>query len=232
MLRDYYADLVLPYVLCRPDRPLDDLRVLLRGRMSVLVGHSGVGKSTLVNRLVPEADRAVGAVSAIGKGRHTSSSAVALRLPGRRGAKGDPGSIIDTPGCAASGWPTSPPTACCTASRTWWRAARGAPNCDHSSVDCALDTWVADGHADARRFASYRRLLATRTVRAGASLATGGGGGRGGGGGGGGGGEGGGGGRGRETPAGGHPGRVSQARRYAPARHDPIDFRHGAPLLR
>ena len=42
--------------------------------MSVLVGQSGVGKSTLVNRLVPDAYRAIGDVSAIGKGRHTSSS--------------------------------------------------------------------------------------------------------------------------------------------------------------
>ncbi|MFU8872002.1 ribosome small subunit-dependent GTPase A [Micromonospora sp. SL4-19] len=78
---DYYTELELPYVLIRPDSALDALRALLAGRVSVLVGHSGVGKSTLVNRLVPEADRAVGTVSAIGRGRHTSTSAVALRLP-------------------------------------------------------------------------------------------------------------------------------------------------------
>ncbi|MGH3683283.1 MAG: ribosome small subunit-dependent GTPase A, partial [Natronosporangium sp.] len=82
LLRDYYAALDLPHVLCRPDRPLDELVAALRGRMSVLVGHSGVGKSTLVNRLVPDAARAVGAVSAVGRGRHISSSAVALPLPG------------------------------------------------------------------------------------------------------------------------------------------------------
>ena len=60
-------------VLARPpaDRRCEDA---LRDRLSVLVGHSGVGKSTLVNRLVPDADRAVGVVSAIGKGRHTSTS--------------------------------------------------------------------------------------------------------------------------------------------------------------
>src|SRR5690606_9505539 len=52
VLVDYYAELDLPHVLCRPDRPLDDLLARLWGRMSVLVGHSGVGKSTLVNRLV------------------------------------------------------------------------------------------------------------------------------------------------------------------------------------
>ena len=47
--------------------------------MSVLVGQSGVGKSTLVNRLVPDAFRATGDVSKIGKGRHTSSSVGAVR---------------------------------------------------------------------------------------------------------------------------------------------------------
>jgi ribosome biogenesis GTPase len=158
-LLDYYAALELPYVLCRPDEPLDALRAELRGRISVLVGHSGVGKSTLVNRLVPEAARAVGAVSAIGKGRHTSSSAVALPLPDRR----RPGWIIDTPGVRSfglahvsadsllHGFPDLVPgsTAC-------------PPNCDHVAADCALDGWVAAGHADERRLASYRRLLASQ----------------------------------------------------------------------
>jgi ribosome biogenesis GTPase / thiamine phosphate phosphatase len=69
--------------LSRPFRgQLDRLRALLSGRVSVLVGHSGVGKSTLVNALLPAAARAVGEVSPVtGRGRHTSSSAVALPLP-------------------------------------------------------------------------------------------------------------------------------------------------------
>ncbi|MGC1210550.1 MAG: ribosome small subunit-dependent GTPase A, partial [Micromonospora sp.] len=70
---DYYTELELPYVLIQPDSDLEALRALLAGRISVMVGHSGVGKSTLVNRLVPEAARAVGVVSAIGRGRHTST---------------------------------------------------------------------------------------------------------------------------------------------------------------
>ena len=69
----------------------------------MLVGHSGVGKSTLVNRLVPDALRAVGVVSAIGRGRHTSTSAVALRLPPVPGVDTDPGWIIDTPGIRSFG---------------------------------------------------------------------------------------------------------------------------------
>src|SRR5438132_1685311 len=80
-----------PIVVSRFDRPPDEMREVLAGRVSALIGHSGVGKSTLVNALVPDADRAVGRVSGIGKGRHTSSSAVAIPLPGG-------GWVVDTPG--------------------------------------------------------------------------------------------------------------------------------------
>ena len=73
------------------------MREQLSGRISVLVGHSGVGKSTLVNALVPGADRAIGGVNAVtGRGRHTSTSAVALELPGG-------GWVIDTPGIRSFG---------------------------------------------------------------------------------------------------------------------------------
>src|SRR5262249_6956739 len=92
-LLDYYATLEVPHALIQPGIDLEPMRELLRGRVSVFVGHSGVGKSTLVNRLIPTAGRAVGEVSAIGKGKHTSSSAVALRLPDREESW-----IIDTPG--------------------------------------------------------------------------------------------------------------------------------------
>jgi ribosome biogenesis GTPase / thiamine phosphate phosphatase len=165
----YYAELDLPYVLCRPDSDLTEVRRALAGRMSVLVGHSGVGKSTLVNRLVPDAARAVGAVSAIGKGRHTSTSAVALRLP-RVGTGGaDPGWIIDTPGIRSFGlahvWADS-------LLHGFPDLVEGTvncpPNCEHTAADadCALDGWVASGQADARRLASFRRLLASRAGEA------------------------------------------------------------------
>ena len=61
---------------------LEELRERLSGRISVLIGHSGVGKSTLLNALVPGTDRAIGVVNDVtGRGRHTSSSALAMQLP-------------------------------------------------------------------------------------------------------------------------------------------------------
>jgi ribosome biogenesis GTPase len=84
-LRAFYRPLAIPMLTTRqplPAQTLTRLRKALDGRVSVLIGQSGVGKSSLVNALVPDAGRAVGRVNAVtGKGRHTSSSAIALRLP-------------------------------------------------------------------------------------------------------------------------------------------------------
>ncbi|MCA1825253.1 MAG: ribosome small subunit-dependent GTPase A [Frankia sp.] len=94
-----YEPLGVRAVAVSRDAGDEGFRVLqdrLRGRTSVLIGHSGVGKSTLVNRLVPDAERAIGEVTDLGRGRHTSSSAVALALPGG-------GWVIDTPGVRSFG---------------------------------------------------------------------------------------------------------------------------------
>ena len=162
---DYYAELDLPYVLVRPDSDLSDVRERLARQISVLVGHSGVGKSTLVNRLVPDALRAVGVVSAVGKGRHTSTSAVALRLPVVGRSRKDPGWIIDTPGIRSFGLAH---VSADSLLHGFPDLVEGTvdcpPNCGHTAndADCALDAWVAAGKADPRRLASYRRLLASR----------------------------------------------------------------------
>ncbi|MDW5330364.1 ribosome small subunit-dependent GTPase A [Plantactinospora sp. KLBMP9567] len=162
----YYTELDLRHVLVGPGSDLDELRGLLAERISVMVGHSGVGKSTLVNRLVPEADRAVGTVSAIGRGRHTSTSAVALRLPSLRGNRRvHPGWIIDTPGIRSFGLAhVSAESLLHGFPDLVEGTVECPPNCEHTpdEADCALDAWVAAGNADPRRLASYRRLLASR----------------------------------------------------------------------
>ena len=134
---------------------VEQLKERLSGRTSVLFGQSGVGKSTLVNQLVPDAQRAVGDVTGVGKGRHTSSSAVALALPGG-------GTVIDTPGVRSFG------LGAVTVERVlaaFPDLAEGAsfcpPGCDHlaGTPGCALDGWVAEGHATEARLDSLRRLL-------------------------------------------------------------------------
>jgi len=157
-----YAPLSPPYVVTgRPlrDDVLDDLRARLSERESVLIGQSGVGKSTLVNALIPEAERAVGAVNPVtGRGRHTSSSAVALRLDTPAG----PGWVIDTPGLRSFGLGHISPDRVVRAFPDLAEGAAACPRgCTHLEQDCALDDWAREHGAEAR-LDSLRRLLRSR----------------------------------------------------------------------
>ncbi|WP_246626145.1 ribosome small subunit-dependent GTPase A [Modestobacter italicus] len=155
-LLDRYAGLEVEAVPMSREASLDELLERLTGRMSVLVGQSGVGKSTLVNRLVPDAFRATGDVSKIGKGRHTSSSAVLLDLPGG-------GTVIDTPGIRSLGLAHVTAQDVLAAFDDLAEAAVDCPpGCGHTAEDpdCALDAWAADGPpARAERLGSFRRLI-------------------------------------------------------------------------
>ena len=155
-----YADLGVPAVTTWRGGDLTPLHDRLADRTSVLIGQSGVGKSTLVNALVPEADRAIGTVSAIGRGRHTSSSAVALPLP-------EGGWVIDTPGIRSFGLAHVTPADLLAAFPDLAEGAEDCPRgCTHrwSREGCRLDDYVAAGHSTPGRLGSFRRLLAARTA--------------------------------------------------------------------
>jgi ribosome biogenesis GTPase len=177
-----YAPLGVRFiVLGRPlsGKPLGELRSLLAGKLSVLVGSSGVGKSTLVNVLIPDAARAVGAVSPVtGRGRHTSSSVIALRLPDSGfsdirksenrisdfGISEDGmsagGWIIDTPGLRSFGLGhLSPENVVAAFPDLAEFAARCRAGCDHLGPDCTLDEAAGADGPLAERLDSLRRLL-------------------------------------------------------------------------
>lgn len=160
-LVDLYADLDVPAVTTSVEggrvRGLDPLREHLHGRTSVLVGSSGVGKSTLVNALIPEADRATGGVNVVtGRGRHTSTSAVALRFEG--------GWLIDTPGIRSFGLAHIEPEQIVAGFEDIYAATSACPRgCTHLDEYCALDDWAAQaGPAALARLDSLRRLLISR----------------------------------------------------------------------
>jgi ribosome biogenesis GTPase / thiamine phosphate phosphatase len=151
-----YAPLGVAAVVTGADTGVQELAARLADRTSVLFGQSGVGKSTLVNQLVPDADRAVGEVTGVGKGRHTSASAVALELPGG-------GTVIDTPGVRSFGLGAVTPERLLAAFPDLAEAAAQCPpGCDHmaGTPGCALDAAVDDDGVSAARLASLRRVLA------------------------------------------------------------------------
>ncbi|MBI2245975.1 MAG: ribosome small subunit-dependent GTPase A [Nocardioides sp.] len=160
-----YRSLGVPWVVTQRGDDLTELRGRLRGRTSVLLGSSGVGKSTLVNALVPHARRDVGVVNAVtGRGRHTSTSAFMLALPDA--ADGAGGWIIDTPGIRSFGLAHVEPERLIEAFPDLDEMTEDCPRgCTHGDdePECGLDEAVTAGTADPERVASFRRLLAARS---------------------------------------------------------------------
>lgn len=155
-LLSMYDTFGLRVITTQRDDDIESIRTALHDRVTVLLGHSGVGKSTLVNRLVPDADRATGAVNAVtGRGRHTSTSAYALPLP-------DGGWIIDTPGIRTFGLAHIDPGRVVHAFPDLEIGTTECPRaCSHDEAECALDAFAQSSDTRAR-LESLRRLLRSR----------------------------------------------------------------------
>ncbi|MGB5292273.1 MAG: ribosome small subunit-dependent GTPase A [Lysobacterales bacterium] len=141
---------------CKQEPGITGLRSVLRDKTSILVGQSGVGKSSLINQLIPDLQIQTGELSnATGKGTHTTTSTMMYHLT-------DGGYLIDSPGVweygiwklendeLSSGFIEFKP----------WLGHCRFNNCLHASEPgCAIKQAVADGLIRQWRFESYLRLL-------------------------------------------------------------------------
>ena len=153
-----YRDLEIPVTLCSAATGLGiaELAACLAGRTCVLAGHSGVGKSSLLNALAPASGAATGTVSVVHQtGRHTTTASKLYELPGG-------GLLIDTPGIREFGlWNV-------TAQQVRgyfhefdaiaWRC--GFADCTHThEPNCAVLPAVAAGEISRTRYGNYLRIM-------------------------------------------------------------------------
>lgn len=157
-----YARIGYPvvYASARTGQGVDELRDRLAGRISLVAGPSGVGKSTLLNAVQPGLNLATGAVSeALHKGKHTTTSSELLPVDGPMG-----GHVADSPGLRQVGLWQIPPEEiawCYPDMRPFLGTCRFA-DCTHGpEPGCAITAAVTSGAISHARLDSYRRLIAT-----------------------------------------------------------------------
>lgn len=155
---DTYRSLGYPvlFASCKAEDGLDDLHQRLTDKISIFVGQSGVGKSSLVNALLPETETLTQNVSDIsGLGQHTTTTARLYQLP-------QGGRLIDSPGIREFQlWHLEPERI------TWgfkeFRKLQGLckfRDCKHQDdPGCALVKAVEEGEISPHRYASYLRIL-------------------------------------------------------------------------
>jgi ribosome biogenesis GTPase / thiamine phosphate phosphatase len=145
---------VLPLVAKHDVSPL---RAHLTGHLSLLVGQSGTGKSTIVNSLLPGAAAAVGDISvALDSGRHTTTHASLHRLDETTG-------LIDSPGMQEFGLLHLSRRELADTFQEFhpYLAACRFNDCRHTGEpDCAVEAAAHDGKVNARRLTAYRRIVA------------------------------------------------------------------------
>jgi len=133
-----------------------DVGHLLEDRCAIIVGQSGVGKSSIINHLVDDATQRTSAISdKTGEGRHTTVNSVMIPLPGG-------GSVIDSPGVRDYAPALESSTVAAQGFREITAAAQHCrfANCRHlREPGCAIKAGVEDGTISARRYESYKRIV-------------------------------------------------------------------------
>lgn len=151
-----YKAMTIPTFELRKDREPEDFIEFIKEKVTVLIGHSGVGKSSLINKIVKASVRETGEVNeATGKGRHTSSSALAQELDCG-------GWIIDTPGVRSFGLSHIKKEDVVAAFPDCAEIATRCPkSCSHDESECALNDWAEGNVERLNRIAALRQILSS-----------------------------------------------------------------------